>query len=375
MIHIKSPVLITEAAQLDALCEQLCDQASVALDTESDSLYAYREKVCLIQVSIPGADFLIDPLASIDLQPLAPILADEKIQKVFHASEYDVMCLRRDFGFTFKNLFDTMWAARILGWKRVGLGDILQEHFAITLDKKWQRHNWGKRPIEPAALSYAESDTHYLLRLRDAQLQELRQLDRLEEAREVFSDLAKAKYNGHEFTPEDMWSVKGVWDLAGRAQAILRQLVILRDREARRQNRPAFKIIGDKTLLQLAERAPHTLEQLQGLEGMTAGQRQRYGAALLEAISRGSKDPVPAPPHRTQIDPDISARYEALRAWRKQMAAQRGVEPDVIVSNAVLMEVAQRRPRTLDQLPALPWFGEWRRNSYGLAMLQVVTNS
>ena len=113
---------------------------------------------------------------------VAPLLADEAVQKVFHASEYDVMCLRRDFGFAFRNLFDTMWAARILGWQRVGLGDILQEQFGVTLDKKWQRHNWGKRPIEPAALAYAQFDTHYLLRLRDVQLRELQQLDRLRDA-------------------------------------------------------------------------------------------------------------------------------------------------------------------------------------------------
>ena len=284
------------------------------------------------------------------------------------------MCLRRDFNFTFCNLFDTMWAARILGWQRVGLGDILQEQFSITLDKKWQRHNWGKRPIEPAALAYAQFDTHFLLRLRDVQLRELQQLDRLAEAREVFSDLSTAKYNGHEFTPDDIWSIKGVWDLDGRAHAILRQLVILRDREARRQNRPAFKVIGDRTLLQIAARAPRTLDEMRGIDGMTAGQQQRYGAALLEAVARGRKDAVPAPPHRTQIDPEVSARYEALRAWRRQVAAQRGVEPDVIVSNAVLMEIAQRRPRTLEQLPALPWFGEWRRNAYGPALLQVITN-
>jgi ribonuclease D len=375
MVPIKPPVLITQTAQLHALLAQLRDQDSVAVDTESDSLYAYREKVCLIQLSIPGADFLIDPLAPIDLQPLAPLMADEKIQKVFHASEYDVMCLRRDFGFTFHNLFDTMWAARILGWKRVGLGDILHEQFGVTLDKKWQRHNWGKRPIEAAALSYAQFDTHHLLRLRDVQLRELQQTDRLVEAREVFSDLSRAKYNGHEFTPDDMWSIKGVWDLEGRAQAILRQLVVLRDREARRQDRPAFKVIGDKTLLELARRAPRTVDEMRGIEGMTGGQQQRYGAALAEAVLRGRKDPVPTPPHKTQIEPDIAARYEALRAWRKQVAAQRGVEPDVIVGNAVLMELAQRRPRTLDQLPALPWFGEWRRKTYGHAILQVIARS
>ncbi len=372
MAHVKPPTLIIRQAQVAALADRLCTQPAIAVDTESNSLYAYREKVCLIQISIPGADYVIDPLAPIDLSPLAPLFADSHIQKVFHAAEYDVMCLRRDFGFTFASLFDTMWAARILGWKRVGLGDILQEHFGITLDKKWQRHNWGRRPIEPAALAYAQFDTHYLLRLRDVQQRELHQLDRLEEAGEVFADLAEARYNGREFSPDDIWHIKGVWDLSGRAQAILRQLIILRDREARHQDRPCFKVIGDKTLTQIAAQAPRTNEQLGAIEGMTAGQIQRYGAALLEAVARGHKDPLPAPPEYHLPDPNALARYEKLRAWRKQAAAKRNVEPDVIVSNAVLMDLAYRQPRTVADLPTLPGLGAWRKKTYGQAIIDVL---
>jgi ribonuclease D len=369
------PILLNQQSQLDVLADRLRDQLVLAIDTESDSLYVYREKVCLIQISLPEADFLIDPLAPIDLSPLAPLISDEKIQKIFHAAEYDVMCLRRDFGFTFANLFDTMWAARILGWPRVGLGDILQERFNVTLDKKWQRHNWGKRPLEPAALDYAQYDTHYLIRLRNVQQRELQQHDRLEEAQEVFSDLARSKYSGREFTPDDVWHVKGVWDLDGRAQAILRQLLILRDREARRHNRPAFKVLGDKTLVQIAVQAPRQLEQLRAIEGMTEGQTQRYGHALLEAVARGRKDPLPTPPIRTAPAPDVITRYEKLRQWRKQTAAQRGVEPDVIVGNAVLMELAHQRPRQIDQLPELPWFGPWRRRTYGPALLEILNHA
>lgn len=372
MTQVKSPTLITRQAQLAALTDRLCTQPAFAVDTESDSLYAYREKVCLIQISIPGADYVIDPLAPLELSPIAPLFADSQIQKVFHASEYDVMCLRRDFGFTFAALFDTMWAARILGWKRVGLGDILQEHFGVTLDKKWQRHNWGKRPLEPAALTYARFDTHYLLRLRDVQQRQLHQLERLEEAYEVFADLAEAQYNGREFNPDDIWHIKGVWDLSGRAQAILRRLMILRDREARHQNRPAFKVIGDKTMTQIAAQAPRTIEQLTTIEGMTSGQVQRYGAAILEAILRGHKDPVPTSPEYHAPDPNVLARYEKLRAWRKQAAARRNVEPDVIVSNAVLMDLAHRRPRAVADLPTLPGLGAWRKKTYGQAIIDVL---
>ena len=374
MTYFRPATLIAQQSRLAALVEQLRSQPFVAVDTESDSLYVYREKVCLIQFSIPTADYLVDPLAEIDLLPLAAVFASANIQFVFHAAEYDVMCLRRDHGFTFTNLWDTMWAARILGWKRVGLGDILQEKFNVTLDKRWQRYNWGKRPIEPAALTYAQFDTHYLLRLRDLQHKELQQLDRLVEAGEVFHDLTQATYNGHEFSPDDFWHVKGVWDLNGRAQAILRQLVILREREARRQNRPPFKVIGDKTLIALAEQAPHDIDQIHLIQGMTALQTQRYGAALLAAIAHGRKDAIPAPPRRVAPDQAVLARYEKLRAWRKQVAAQRAVEPDVIVSNAVLMEIAQRRPHQLDELPAMPWFGAWRRQTYGPAIIRTISD-
>ena len=374
MPDLKPPILITQQPQLAEMLERVRGHTSIAVDTESDSLYVYREKVCLIQVSIPGLDYLIDPLSGIDLKPIGQLLSNPKIQTVFHAAEYDVICLRRDYGFTFANLFDTMWVARILGWPHVGLGDIMQEKFGVTLDKHWQRHNWGKRPIEPAALSYARFDTHYLLRLQDVQLRELHQLDRFEEAQEVFADLAQSESTRHAFGPDDFWRIKGVWDLGGRAQTILRQLTILRDREARRQNRPPFKVFGDKTLIALAERSPHKIEQLQSIEGLSELLIKRYGPALLEAVERGRHDPIPMPPTRSAPDQAVLARYEKLRTWRKQVAAQRGVEPDVIVGNAVLMEVAQRSPQLLSDLPPLDWFGPWRRRTYGQAIIDIISD-
>ena len=374
-LKFKPPTLVTQQAQLRVMLDRLGDHSSIAVDTESDSLYVYHEKVCLIQISIPGADYLIDPLVKLDLQPLGRLFADPNVQTAFHAAEYDVMCLRRDYDFSFANIFDTMWAARILGWPHVGLGDILHERFSITLDKRWQRYNWGKRPIEPQALSYARFDTHYLLRLRDVQQRELTTLDRLAEAREVFDELAQSANNHRAFDPEDFWRIKGVWDLTGRAQAILRRLFIWRDREAQRRNRPPFKIVGDRTLVALAERAPERLDQLPSLNGMSATQIQRYGSVLLAAIDHGRKDAIPRPPHRPAPDQAVLARYEMLRTWRKAVAAERGVEPDVIVGNAVLMELAQRRPRSVNELPHLSWFGPWRRTTYGQAIVDVLRDA
>jgi ribonuclease D len=199
--HLAPPVLVTETPQLASLVTQLARQPLVAVDTESNSLYAYREQVCLIQLSTPSADYLVDPLSDLELGPLGQVFADPGVEKVFHAAEYDVMCLRRDYGWTFANLFDTMWTARVLGWPHTGLGNILQEQFGVRLDKRWQRHDWGRRPLSPEALAYARLDTHYLLPLRERMLTELEEKGRREEACEFFVEVAQSEPHFRSSTP------------------------------------------------------------------------------------------------------------------------------------------------------------------------------
>jgi len=146
---LPAPVLITRQAALQRLADTLRGEKIIAVDTESNSLYAYQEQVCLIQFTARGIDYLVDPLALDDLSPLAPVFSDPAIEKVFHAAEYDLICLKRDFGYTFNNLFDTMVAARILGRELYGLGAILEEEFGVQVDKRYQRANWGQRPLPP----------------------------------------------------------------------------------------------------------------------------------------------------------------------------------------------------------------------------------
>ena len=356
------------------MLRRLASEPRIAVDTESNSLYAYRERVCLLQVSIPGADFLVDPLASLELSEMRSIFANPSIEKVLHASEYDVICLRRDFGFQLANLFDTMWAARILGWPRVGLADILRERFGATLDKRWQRYNWGKRPLPADALSYARLDTHYLLRLRDMQMKELEKLDRFEEAQEVFSDLARS-----EAAPRDeadagnsFWRVKGAYDLEPAGRAVLRELYLYREGEARRLDRPPFKVVGDRTLVALAESRPTRLEHLRQAPGMTEAQIERHGHRVLHAVARGKQARPPQAPPRGWLDPAVADRYERLREWRKGVAASRGVDTDVVIGNAALMTLARRNPHDLTALEGIDGLGPWRRRTYGEAILEVL---
>ena len=162
---LQPPVWIATPVALHKLAGELTRQPRLAVDTESNSLYAYREQVCLIQFSTPETDYLVDPLALNDLSRLAPIFANPEIQKIFHAAEYDLITLKRDFGFTFTNLFDTMQATRILGYQQVGLDSILAEKFGVIVNKRFQKANWGQRPLPADLINYARLDTHYLLDL------------------------------------------------------------------------------------------------------------------------------------------------------------------------------------------------------------------
>ncbi len=187
------PVLVADEDSLGRLVRDLAPYPVVAVDTESNSLHAYRERVCLIQFSTPAADYIVDPIKLPDLAPLAPFFANPDQQKVFHAAEYDLICLRRDYRFEFTNIFDTMSAARTLGWPQVGLAAILDTHFGVTLNKKYQRADWKRRPLTPEQLDYARLDTHYLVALRDRQLQALTESGRWQEAHEEFERLARLR--------------------------------------------------------------------------------------------------------------------------------------------------------------------------------------
>jgi ribonuclease D len=352
---------------------KLRDSSVVAVDTESDSLYVYFEKVCLIQFTMPGFDYLVDPLA-VDVAVLGDLFVDERHEKVFHAAQYDIVSLKRDYGFSFENLFDTMIAARVLGWERYGLGSILQDRFGVQLDKRMQRYNWGGRPLSKEALKYAQLDTHFLLSLREIQLAELQAKGRLVEAQQAFQRQTRSEPTQKVFKPDDFWRINGARDLLPIEQAVLRQLYIFRDQYARELNRPPFKVMNDVALVRLAKARPTDPDSLAQVKGLSHHMRHHAGDKLLKAIAKGSGSPPPRYPRNRHPRPDDKtlALYEALRAWRKRTAEARNVEPDVILPNSVLMELARRVPRTDKALTKVKALDEWQRQTYGDELLRVL---
>ena len=356
------PVLVQTRDDFAALLKDLSQRSCIAVDTESNSLHAYRERVCLIQFSTPDTDYVLDPLALEDLSALGKIFADPSIEKIFHACEYDLICLRRDYGFTFANLFDTMQAGRILGRRQAGLDRQLEEKFGVKMNKRFQKADWAVRPLSRDLLLYARLDTHYLIPLRDMLKAELEAKGLWQLAVEDFV-LAEHPNGSKPKLEIPAWTRFGTRkELTPRDLTVLDSLLAWREEVAADVDRPPFKVLDDDRLVQMATTKPTSPADLAAL-GLNHRQVQNWSDALLAAIARGETSPLVKrwqPPR----PPDIYLkRLDKLKGWRKKTAATMDVESDVVLPRPFMLALAERgAPDVRNVLGASPWrlehFGE-----------------
>jgi ribonuclease D len=370
MASLPPPAWIATPEALQKLAGELISYPHLAVDTESNSLYAYREHLCLVQFSTPKKDYLVDPLSLDDLSPLAPIFSNPKIEKVFHAAEYDLICLKRDYGILVNNLFDTMQAARILGYKRVGLDSMLLEKLGIHLDKKYQKADWAERPLSKEMLNYARLDTHHLLNLRDCLQIELQERDRWDLACEEFNRLSHGNGNGKaDIMP---WQrVKGTQKLSERQLTILQELCAWRESKAQQLNRPIFRVIDDQRLVSVAQASPVTPDDLDLLD-LTAKQILVFGSDLLQAVARGRKADLIHRPYIPRPKQACVDRYNILGEWRKSASQKIGVESDVVLPKGWMHDIADKNPGNMDELAVLMPQSPWRLENFGADILDVI---
>ena len=373
---LKTPIWVSRETDLREMVAELEKFPIVSVDTESNSLHAYQEQVCLVQFSTPDEDYLVDPLALAELSELEPFFSNPGIEKIFHAAEYDLICLRRDFGFEFSSLFDTMQAARILGMPAVGLGSLLEAEFGIVLDKRYQRADWAMRPLPPALMAYARLDTHYLLPLRNRMLELLEKAGRLELAEEDFKRLAHVipvgNGNGNGILLEPFWRISGAQDLTPQGAAVLRELAHYRDQQARAANLPPFKVLSNQALVTIAQATPHSLNELDEMHVLSYRQLQRHGTRLLHAVEHGLQAPPQHRPSMPRKDERFLNRLEALRDWRKQAAKNMGVESDVILPRDLLFSLAERDPSNHEELSQTLSDTPWRLDRFGGKILETL---
>ncbi len=365
--------LLTRDDQVAALAEKLAQTDVIAVDLEADSMHSYKEKVCLLQITYGDETCLIDPLGLSSLDPLKPILADPSIRKIFHAADYDLRCLHRDFDIEIHGLFDTLICAQFCGEEKIGLADLLGKYFDVKLDKRYQRADWSKRPLSDEMLDYAAEDTRHLFRLADLLTARLEELGRREWADEEFGVQEKVRFavNGGPL----FLKFKGAGKLERRQLGTLEQLLRWRETEAERRDCPPFKVIGNRELLAMALAAPTTLQGLKQTEGLSPRHVDRLGKKLLAAIQQGEAIPaeeLPTFPRQTprfQRDPKVDARFETLKKWRKGAASRLQLDPGVLINNALLEELARAHPQSPEELTKVASLKNWQHRELGEAIL------
>jgi len=386
---IAPPTLVQSPTQYKQFLKHVSGQPWLALDTESDSLFRYAPRVCLIQITAPAdppgnpslsgaagvVDYLIDPLQLRELSELGEILADDSTDVILHAAENDIFTLQRDMNFRLRQLYDTQLAARILGRQGVGLAKVLYEEFGVVSDKRMQRTNWGKRPLTPQQLTYAQIDTHYLPALRAKQINRLEESDRLEEAQAAFRMLENIEYRPPE--PRTVWQLKQVRSVAEKDLGVLQAIYEWRERFSLQADRPPFKVLGENSMIHLSQKRPHSLASLRDIPGLSSRQVSWFGKELLATVRRGEQLPVPQRPtpvrkaeaHLTRA---AKKRFETLRQWRTEAARARGVDPDIVFSNETLLQIAACGPTSLAELEEIPSVGRWKAENYGNTVFKLL---
>lgn len=283
-------IVVENQAELSSLATRLANTAHISVDTESNSFHAYYNRICLIQVSTEEEDYVIDPLALENIEGLSEIFSNPAIEKIFHAAPNDIAGLKRDFKFRVRNIFDTAIAAKILGYKQLGLAKVLFENFGVSLNKKWQRHDWGRRPLRREQLEYARYDTHFLIPLRHLLATELLEKDLWDAAMEAFEKACDQQFQEKPFRPGNFLHLCGAKALDQPGKRVLQALYLFRENEARRRDRAPFRILTNETLVRLALQRPKNIREFSKIKGVPRTYSNSRAANPLIELIRKSED-------------------------------------------------------------------------------------
>ena len=376
--------LIDNQADLDALIDRLLAEPAVAVDCEMDAMYAYRTRICLMQLGWDGGDALVDCMRPLDWTALQPLFASRDVVKIFHGGENDIGLMTAHWGLRFETIFDTMSAAQVLGEEKVGLANLLQQHFDVTVSKKYQKADWRVRPLPPDQAEYARLDVQYLIPLRDMLLARLEELDRVEEAFSDFDRIKVACVPDKPFDPDGWARVKGVRELDPARRGVLAAVYAVRDRLSQRLDRAPYRVARDVALIEMARRLPKSPGQLRRLHGVHRGLSEAELGELLAAIEEGARQKeckLPAHNHRRRpwesgsgpMTPEEQALFDKLRAWRVKRADKRGVHISRVATNALLSSIVKAGPRDRAALAAVEGMEPWRMREYGDELIALLT--
>jgi len=356
--HSSLPLdLIASEPELAEALKKIGDSDRVAIDTEADSLHSYREKLCLLQISVPAAinargynDFIVDPLAGIDLEPLRQALEPKEI--VLHGADYDLRMLRRGLNFVARKIFDTTIAARLLGIREFSLAALVKRYFGLELPKGSQKANWAKRPLPARMAEYAINDVHHLLPLVEKLEIDLNHYQRRDWLRQSCERAIEQATVARVRNEDELWRVRGSGALRGRPAAVLRALWHWREREAEMVDRPPFHILQNEKLLNAA--LSFDSGSVPDYKHFSHRRRQAFREAARSALQAPESDwPVLRRRLGTRPTAETVRCTEELRRRRDKSAEELGLEPSLIAPRSALETIAADRARAASLL--VPW--------------------
>ena len=333
--------MIDTNEKLAAFLPAMKSAAWLAIDTEADSLHAYPEKVCLIQISTAAGEALLDPLAKMDLNPFLDALVGREL--IFHAADYDLRLLRKHHDFAPTEIFDTMLAARLLGERQFGLGALVEKFLGVKLDKGPQKAVWAQRPLTPRMEEYARNDTRYLKTLEEKLRAELTAKGRLAWHQETCAQLIAESSIPPVIDPDEVWRIKGSSLLESPALAVLRELWHWREREAIAASRPPFFVLSHETMIAISQLVSEHKPFEQLVPSRMHPRRKETLHAAIVAAREVLPDKFPQKiRHRSQRPSEAEfKRFRDLEKIRDQHAQALQIDPTLIAPKSVLGDLAR----------------------------------
>lgn len=283
-------VWIDTPTKMEKAKEDIGSASIICVDTEYDSFRYFRDVLCLIQIEVDSRTYLFDPLGSLDFSFLGNTFADPAILKVLHAGDNDIRILKRDYGFEYKNIFDTHRAASILGCHYLSLSALINQYLGIELkkDKKMQRSQWESRPLTEEQIHYAVEDTAYLKDLYRKLEDEIAKHGFKKRAAKAFDTIAAVTWSEKLFNPQGYKNMRGYQSLTANQKHYLMHLYRWRFQKAQETNMARFRILSDQTMVELAKAESSNIEMLKKTGILSSEKVSFYGQELIEAINKNN---------------------------------------------------------------------------------------
>lgn len=338
---------------------------------EANGFFHYDDTISLLQIAFDGEVSLVDPLAVKDFSALGALLADPKVRKVLHGSDYDLRSFDKQYGFHFSGLFDTAIATQLLNPELMGLGRALQTYLNVHVDKpvKLQRSDWSRRPIPPDALKYAALDAAHLLDLQSELDRRLAAEGRTAWMTEECAIMERIRFEPPPPPAEAVFNAKGTFDLEPAELAIYKELYLLREREAERLDRPPFKVLSNEALLSLSRAPDQPLDTVPNANRRWLYEIERE---LRLAIDRGRRaEPITHPSKlkrtRSPWYDEARARWTRLNDLRRAEAAKLKISPSTLWPTRSLEQVCLNPELLVPELAGVSGFGvrNWQRQVFG----------